>query len=93
MSEKLLSQAEFKRVSQLAGIAPRTRAAAYTQQLDNLLKHFSSVQKVKTGSAQVPHARTASLRQDTVEHSMPREDLLRSAPASQDGYIKVKPVA
>lgn len=94
MAAELLSQQEFKRVSQLAGLAPQARAQAYAKQLEGLLRHFSSVQQVKTkDNASHPQGPFATLRNDAVEQSMPREALLRTAPASQDGYIKVKPVA
>jgi aspartyl-tRNA(Asn)/glutamyl-tRNA(Gln) amidotransferase subunit C len=94
-----LSRAEVEHVARLARLElNEDEVALYTQQLGKVLDHFASMASVDT--ANVPPtvlpqhlAGAAGLRSDTVHPSLNREEVLRQAPDSQDGYISVPQVS
>jgi aspartyl-tRNA(Asn)/glutamyl-tRNA(Gln) amidotransferase subunit C len=69
--------------------------AAFRAQLGTILEHFRRLDAldltdVPPTSHTLPLANV--LREDVPGPSLPREDVLRNAPAAEDGYIVVPPV-
>lgn len=64
-------------------------------QLSSILDHFTALSAVNTEGVE-PTAHPLPLanvmRDDSVSPSLPREDVLRNAPAEEDGYIRVRAV-
>jgi aspartyl-tRNA(Asn)/glutamyl-tRNA(Gln) amidotransferase subunit C len=64
-------------------------------QLSTILEHFSVLNEIDTDDVP-PTAQSLNLhtveRDDTPRESLPREDILRNAPRSEDGYIRVRAV-
>jgi aspartyl-tRNA(Asn)/glutamyl-tRNA(Gln) amidotransferase subunit C len=64
-------------------------------QLSVVLEHISMLQEVDTSdippTAQVIQLQNI-MREDVVEASLPVEDVLRNAPRTEDGFIKVNAV-
>ncbi len=67
----------------------------YQEQLSNILDHISKLQELDTRDVP-PMAsvavRQSRLRADVPGPAMPREDLLRNAPAVADNQFRVPPV-
>jgi aspartyl-tRNA(Asn)/glutamyl-tRNA(Gln) amidotransferase subunit C len=94
-----LSRVEVEHVARLARLElNEDEVALYTQQLGKVLDHFASMASVDTTDVPptvLPQhlADAAGLRSDTVRPSLNREEVLRQAPDSQDGYISVPQVS
>ncbi len=86
-------------VEHIAELAKLSLTAAekdlFRGQLSTILDYAAALQKIDT-SAIPPTATVLPLhnvmRADVVQPSLPREDVLANAPASQDGYFKVRAV-
>ncbi len=65
------------------------------EQLSSILDHFSVLDEIDTDDVP-PTAQSLSLhtieRDDVPRESLPREEILRNAPRSEDGYIRVRAV-
>lgn len=66
-----------------------------TDQLDKILSYFQELQKVDTDSVP-PTSHPLPLqnvfREDRVEPSLPQEEVVRMAPASQGPFVRVRRV-
>ena len=64
-------------------------------QLSDILEHFEALEDVDTKNI-VPTAHPAplsnSMRTDEVKDSLPKEEVLRLAPETEDGLIRVRAV-
>ena len=66
----------------------------YRRQLSQILEHAAKVQSVATDDTAPtahPLGLTNSFRQDVVQPSLDRDEVLSQAPESQDGYFVVPP--
>jgi aspartyl-tRNA(Asn)/glutamyl-tRNA(Gln) amidotransferase subunit C len=67
----------------------------YREQLSNILDHISKLQELDTSNVQPMSSvvvEQSRLREDVPTPAMPREDLLRNAPSSDDDQFKVPPI-
>jgi aspartyl-tRNA(Asn)/glutamyl-tRNA(Gln) amidotransferase subunit C len=67
----------------------------YREQLSNILDHISKLQELDTSNVQPMSSvvvEQSRLREDIPTPAMPREDLLRNAPSSDDDQFKVPPI-
>ena len=66
-----------------------------SQQLSNILGHFEELQKVDTEDV-LPTAQSVDqksvMQPDEVEPSLSPEQVLKNAPVSDDGFIRIRPV-
>jgi len=66
-----------------------------SQQLSNIMGHFEVLQKVDTEGVP-PTAQSVDLKSvmqsDEVEPSLSAEQVLKNAPVSDDGFIRIRPV-
>jgi aspartyl-tRNA(Asn)/glutamyl-tRNA(Gln) amidotransferase subunit C len=68
---------------------------AFRTQLGSILDHFKTLQALDlTDVPATSHVlpMTNVLREDVPERSLPREEVLATAPAAEDGYFVVPPV-
>ncbi|MDD1695210.1 MAG: Asp-tRNA(Asn)/Glu-tRNA(Gln) amidotransferase subunit GatC [Methanoregula sp.] len=80
-----------KDVQHIAGLADvgidDKELGTFTHQFNAILEYFDILDRVE-GNGQAVRDLYNILREDEVEPSLPREDVLRNAPAQEDGFIK-----
>lgn len=91
-----LTIAEVEHIAELAKLGlSEDEKALYREQLSAILEHAAALQQIDT-SAIPPTATVLPLRnvmrEDAVEPSMPREDVLANAPDAKDGYFRVRAI-
>lgn len=91
-----ISEDEVKRIARLARIGlSDAEVAKMSDELGNILTFVEQLQKVDISDT-LPTDQVTGLedvwREDVVQPSPPREQLLANAPAQKDGYIVVKRV-
>ena len=59
----------------------------FTHQFNAILEYFDTLDKVR-GEPEVTRDLINVMREDVVEPSLPREEVLRNAGAQEDGFIK-----
>ncbi len=88
-----LSLAEVEHVAQLANLAlTDEEQELFREQLSSILEYASRLQQVDTDA--IPPTSTVLpvenvMRSDTVQPSLPQEDVLANAPATEDGCFRV----
>jgi aspartyl-tRNA(Asn)/glutamyl-tRNA(Gln) amidotransferase subunit C len=96
MPEQSLTLGDVRRVAQLTRIAMTDREAETLRaQLARVLDHFQSLRRVDTtGVDPTGHATDTNsvMRDDEARPSLPRDDVLRNAPETDDPFIRVRPV-
>ena len=91
-----LTDDEVRNIAALARVAMTSgEVEQMRDQLSNILGHFDVLSQVDTDSVE-PTGHTVGLvsvmREDEVDGSFPREDLLANAPLTEDDFIRVKAV-
>ena len=91
-----LTDDEVRNIAALARVAMTSgEVEQMRDQLSNILGHFDVLSQVDTDSVE-PTGHTVGLvsvmREDEVDESFPREDLLANAPLTEDDFIRVKAV-
>jgi aspartyl-tRNA(Asn)/glutamyl-tRNA(Gln) amidotransferase subunit C len=91
-----LTIAEVEHIAELARLSlTEAEKALYREQLSAILDYAAILQRVDT-SAIPPTATVLPLRNvmrdDVVEPSLPREDVLANAPDLFEGYIRVRAI-
>ena len=91
-----LTIADVEHIADLARLGlTQEEVAHYRDQLAQILDHAAVLQRVDT-SAIPPTATVLPLRNvmrdDEVEPSLPRDDVLANAPDSSDGYFRVRAI-
>jgi aspartyl-tRNA(Asn)/glutamyl-tRNA(Gln) amidotransferase subunit C len=91
-----LSLTQVEHVANLARLAlTQEEKELFREQLSSILEHAERLQGVDTDA--IPPTATVLplenvLRDDAVEPSLPRDEALANAPASEDGYFRVPAV-
>jgi aspartyl-tRNA(Asn)/glutamyl-tRNA(Gln) amidotransferase subunit C len=91
-----LTPAEVAHIAVLAKLAlTREEEDLYREQLSAILDYASALQRIDTAAIS-PTATVLPLRsvmrEDLVEPSMPREDVLANAPDPFDGFFRVRAI-
>lgn len=91
-----LNREEVLHIARLARLGlTEAEITRFGEQLSNLLEHFQVLQQVDTEGVP-PTAQSVELksvmREDTVEPSLPPEDVLSNAPRREDDCFRVKAV-
>ena len=91
-----LERAEVLHIAKLARIGlSESELDVYAGQLSNIIGHFDALDAVETEGVE-PTAHTLPLRNvmadDVSRPSLEREDVLRMAPMTEDGYLRVRAV-
>jgi aspartyl-tRNA(Asn)/glutamyl-tRNA(Gln) amidotransferase subunit C len=75
-------------IAELADIGINTgELGTFTHQFNAILDYFDVLDQVK-GDTTVTRDLTNIMREDIVEQSLPRDEVLKNAPAQEDGFIK-----
>lgn len=91
-----LSRDDVMHIARLARIAlDEGEVERFRAQLSGILDHFQALAAMDTEGVE-PTAHPLPLanvmRDDVVEPSLPREDVLANAPLAEDGYLRVRAV-
>jgi len=91
-----ISREEVEHIAELAKLAlTEEEKTLYAEQLSAILEYFCQLQEVDTSG--IPPTATVLpirnvFRPDEPGEPMPREELLRNAPAQADGCFQVQPI-
>ncbi|WP_366972150.1 Asp-tRNA(Asn)/Glu-tRNA(Gln) amidotransferase subunit GatC [Thermoflexus sp.] len=91
-----ISREEVEHIAELAKLAlTEEEKTLYAEQLSAILEYFRQLQEVDTSG--IPPTATVLpirnvFRPDEPGEPMPREELLRNAPAQADGCFQVQPI-
>ncbi|WP_448594591.1 Asp-tRNA(Asn)/Glu-tRNA(Gln) amidotransferase subunit GatC [Thermoflexus hugenholtzii] len=91
-----ISRKEVEHIAELAKLAlTEEEKNLYAEQLSAILEYFRQLQEVDTSG--IPPTATVLpirnvFRPDEPGEPMPREELLRNAPAQADGCFQVQPI-
>ena len=91
-----LERAEVLHIAKLARIGlTEAEVSTYADQLSKIIGHFDALDAVETEGVE-PTAHTLSLRNvmadDISRPSLQRDEVLRMAPMTEDGYLRVRAV-
>jgi aspartyl-tRNA(Asn)/glutamyl-tRNA(Gln) amidotransferase subunit C len=91
-----LSRDDVMHIARLARIAlDEGEVERFRAQLSGILDHFQALAALDTEGVE-PTAHPLPLanvmREDAVEPSLPREDVLANAPLAEEGYLRVRAV-
>jgi len=84
----MVTEHDVQHIAELADVGINNgELATFTHQFNAILDYFDTLDTVK-GNAAVKSELFNVLREDGVEPSLPQEDVLKNAPAQEDGFIK-----
>jgi aspartyl-tRNA(Asn)/glutamyl-tRNA(Gln) amidotransferase subunit C len=84
----MATEQEVHHIAELADVGINTEElAAFTHQFNAILDYFDVLDRV-TGDTAVTRELINVMREDRAEPSLPREEVLRNAAATEDGFIK-----
>jgi aspartyl-tRNA(Asn)/glutamyl-tRNA(Gln) amidotransferase subunit C len=84
----MVSEKDVKHIGELADIGINDdELGPFTHQFNAILEYFDTLDKVH-GEPEATRDLTNVMRDDVVEPSLPREDVLRNAAGQEDGFIK-----
>lgn len=84
----MVTEKDVQHIAELAdvGISPG-ELGTFTHQFNAILEYFDILDRVE-GNGQSVRDLYNVLREDEVEPSLSRDEVLRNAPAQEDGFIK-----
>ncbi len=84
----MVTEKDVEHIADLADIGIDSgELAPFTQQFNAILDYFDILDRVK-GEESGVRDRYNVMREDEPQPSLSQEDILRNAPASEDGFIK-----
>ena len=84
----MVTEHDVQHIAELAAVGiNKDELGTFTSQFNAILDYFDTLDTVK-GNAAVKSELFNVLREDEVEPSLPQDDILRNAPAQEDGFIK-----
>jgi aspartyl-tRNA(Asn)/glutamyl-tRNA(Gln) amidotransferase subunit C len=84
----MVTEHDVQHIAELADVGiNKDEQGNFTSQFNAILDYFDTLDAVK-GSATAKSELFNVLREDEVEPSLPQEDVLKNAPAQEDGFIK-----
>jgi aspartyl-tRNA(Asn)/glutamyl-tRNA(Gln) amidotransferase subunit C len=84
----MATEQEVHHIAELADVGINTEELAlFTHQFNAILDYFDILDRV-SGESAVTRDLCNVMREDVVEPSLPREEVLRNAAAQEDGFIK-----
>ena len=84
----MATEQEVHHIAELADVGIDTEELApFTHQFNAILDYFDVLDRV-TGETAVTSELINVMREDIPEPSLPREEVLRNAAATEDGFIK-----
>jgi aspartyl-tRNA(Asn)/glutamyl-tRNA(Gln) amidotransferase subunit C len=84
----MVTEHDVQHIAELADIGiNKEELGTFTHQFNAILDYFDTLDSVK-GNMAVKSELFNVLREDEVEPSLSQEDVLKNAPAQEDGFIK-----
>jgi aspartyl-tRNA(Asn)/glutamyl-tRNA(Gln) amidotransferase subunit C len=84
----MVTEQDVRHIAELADVGIRSEElGTFTHQFNAIIDYFDTLDQVK-GEPAAERELCNVLREDEVEPSLPREDVLRNAPSEEDGFIK-----
>jgi aspartyl-tRNA(Asn)/glutamyl-tRNA(Gln) amidotransferase subunit C len=84
----MVTEHDVQHIAELADVGiNKDELETFTHQFNAILDYFDTLDTVK-GNVAVKSELFNVLREDEVEPSLPLEDVLKNAPAQEDGFIK-----
>jgi len=84
----MVTEKEVEHIAELADIGIDTgELGIFTHQFNAILDYFDVLDKVR-GETNVTRDLSDVMREDVVEPSLPRDEVLRNAAAQEGGFIK-----
>jgi aspartyl-tRNA(Asn)/glutamyl-tRNA(Gln) amidotransferase subunit C len=84
----MVSENDVQHIAELADVdISREELGTFTHQFNDILDYFDILDRV-SGSGPFTHDLKNVFREDEVEPSLPQEEILKNAPATEDGFIK-----
>lgn len=84
----MVSEKDVQHIAELADVGISSEElGTFTHQFNAILEYFDILDRVE-GKAQATRDLYNVLREDEVEPSLSQEDILKNAPAKEDGFIK-----
>ena len=84
----MVSEKDVQHIAELADIGISSgELGTFTHQFNEILAYFDQLDAVKGDAAAIKDLYNV-LREDEIEPSLPQEEVLRNAPAQEDGFIK-----
>ena len=84
----MVTEKDVEHIAELADIGINTgELGTFTNQFNAILDYFDVLDQVK-GDTTVTRDLINIMREDIVEPSLPRDEVLKNAPAQEDGFIK-----
>jgi aspartyl-tRNA(Asn)/glutamyl-tRNA(Gln) amidotransferase subunit C len=84
----MVTEKDVEHIAELADIGINTgELGTFTHQFNAILDYFDILDQVK-GDTDVTRNHTNIMREDIVEPSLPRDEVLKNAAAQEDGFIK-----
>ncbi len=84
----MVTEKDVQHIAELADVGIRPEElGTFTVQFNAILDYFDILDSVG-GTEAAAHDLCNIMREDEVEPSLPQEDVLRNAPAREDGFIK-----
>jgi aspartyl-tRNA(Asn)/glutamyl-tRNA(Gln) amidotransferase subunit C len=84
----MVTEKDVEHIAELADIGINTgELGTFTHQFNAILDYFDVLDQVK-GDTTVTRDLSNIMREDIVEPSLPQDEVLKNAPAQEDGFIK-----
>jgi len=84
----MVTEQDVQHIAELADVGiDKDELGTFTLQFNAILNYFDLLDTVKGSMAEEDRLFNV-LREDEIEPSLPQEDVLRNAPAREDGFIK-----
>jgi aspartyl-tRNA(Asn)/glutamyl-tRNA(Gln) amidotransferase subunit C len=84
----VVTEQDVQHIAELADVGISSmELGTFTHQFNAILEYFDILDRVE-GSGPVTRDLYNILREDEVEPSLPQEEILRNAPAQEEGFIK-----
>ena len=84
----MVTENDVQHIAELADVGiSEGELGTFTHQFNAILEYFDILDRVE-GGGQAERELYNVLREDVVEPSLSQEDVLRNAPAKEDGFIK-----
>jgi aspartyl-tRNA(Asn)/glutamyl-tRNA(Gln) amidotransferase subunit C len=84
----MVSEKDVQHIAELADIGISSEElGTFTHQFNEILEYFDQLDAVKGDAAAIKDLYNV-MREDEIEPSLSREEVLRNAPAQEDGFIK-----
>jgi len=84
----MVSENDVQHIAELSDVdISREELGTFTHQFNKILEYFDTLDRV-SGSGPFTHELYNVFREDEVEPSLPQEEILKNAPATEDGFIR-----